>query len=379
MCASTIRVALSTSMLLAVFGATGICAQTPGDQLRSEFPELGALFNAFDVAQAAMFESVAEIGVSSQAASAREQLRQRLAQMSNMTMPEMMQMQAGGMPGMDMMVGPFGELEAEVASELRQLIEETHSVAEARGAFSNSAPLTPRAATVLARGREFEDRIFDIYADAAVSDKYAAVNAAVDEYLSDGRDAVPAAAKSPALVFGHRFAAAFSTGYPELSGVIWAGQWLQLASLEPLMLGGSSVRAGVDTTLERFRSKMVEMPGMSMLPSEMPMVPAISPLLYSRHSEAASIIDNLNMLETVIADLLVHPDVQDRAGSIDAVVDEFTNGQTNMADDREYLLAALRGGIFNQGGPALGELARSERNRSRMEMEMGHIMMPGMN
>ena len=59
--------------------------------------------------------------------------------------------------------------------------------------------------------------------------------------------------------------------------------------------------------------------------------------------------------------------------SIDAVVDEFTNRGSNIATASEYLLSALRTGIFDQGGPALGTLARSERNRSRREMEMpGH-------
>ena len=89
------------------------------------------------------------------------------------------------------------------------------------------------------------------------------------------------------------------------------------------------------------------------------------------------------MLEVVIADLLVHPDVTDREGSIDAVVEVFTDRESNIMTGlgyRDYLLSALRTGIYNQGGPALGELAGSERNRSRMEMEMGgHIVLPGMN
>ena len=86
------------------------------------------------------------------------------------------------------------------------------------------------------------------------------------------------------------------------------------------------------------------------------------------------------MLETIIADLLAHPDVQDRPGSVDTAVSEFTDQESNLATRSDYLLSALRTGIFDQGGPALGELARSERNRTRMEMEMGgHAVMPGMN
>ena len=235
---------------------------------------------------------------------------------------------------------------------------------------------------MIERGRQFEARIFDTYADAGISDKFEAVNSAVDTYLSDSQLSVAAEPKSPALMYGHPYASAFRTGYPELSGLVWASQWLQLASLEPLMLGGrgSAVEDGIGTTIDRFHSKLEGMQGMTMLPTEIPMVPAISPLLLNRHREAAIIIDNLNLLETVIADLLVHPDVQNRSQSIDAVVNEFADRESNLADSRDYLLSALRTGIFNQGGPALGELARSERNRSRMQMEMGgHVSLPGMN
>jgi hypothetical protein len=45
-----------------------------------------------------------------------------------------------------------------------------------------------------------------------------------------------------------------------------------------------------------------------------------------------------------------------------------------VVDTMDYLLNALRGGIFNQGGPAIGELGQSERNRSRSAMEMQHSM-----
>jgi hypothetical protein len=57
---------------------------------------------------------------------------------------------------------------------------------------------------------------------------------------------------------------------------------------------------------------------------------------------------------------------------MDAVGAEFTNGQANIARDDIYLLSVLRGGIFYQGGPAVGDLSQSERNRSRSYMEMQH-------
>lgn len=373
MCFASIRFSLVASFLLVFSGGAALFAQSSGERLASEHPQLGGLFNAFDVTQGAMFERVVEIGRSGESEAARGELRQALNMQAEMEMGHGMMMAEGPM------VGPFGALESQAVSELTQLMRQQHSVSEAREAFANSEPLPSSAAGVLRRGREFEARIFEIYVDSSVGDKTAAVDAAVAEYLSDSDLAVPSRAKQPSLLTGHPFANAFRTGYPELAGWRWAQQWLKLASLEPIMLGGdrATTEAGVRTTLERFNGKIEGMQGMSMLPSELPMAPAISPVLYSRHQAAAIILDNLVLLETIVADLLVHPDVQDRGRSIDAVVSEFTNPQTNLVErEEQHLLFALRGGIFAQGGPALGQLAAPERNRSRAEMEMGHTSMP---
>ena len=104
------------------------------------------------------------------------------------------------------------------------------------------------------------------------------------------------------------------------------------------------------------------------------MAPAIAPRLFSLSQETAIILDNLNMFETVVADILGYPNVENKAAVVDSLVDEFTNQAENFDPTIDYLASALRGGIYNQGGPALGELSQSERNRSRMEMGMRHSM-----
>jgi hypothetical protein len=110
------------------------------------------------------------------------------------------------------------------------------------------------------------------------------------------------------------------------------------------------------------------------VPNEMPSAPAISPQLYSQAPDAAVIIDNLNMLEAAIADIIAYPVVEDRESAINNAVAQFTAQEDYVTDTMDYLLSALRGGIFNQGGPAIGELDRSERNRSRSAMNMQHTM-----
>ncbi|HBY00056.1 MAG TPA: hypothetical protein DEG93_06825, partial [Gammaproteobacteria bacterium] len=116
--------------------------------------------------------------------------------------------------------------------------------------------------------------------------------------------------------------------------------------------------------------------GMTMFPppSEMPSAPAIAPQLYSQAPQAAIIIDNLNMLEAALADIIAYPDVDDRETVIDEVAEWYISDELYLVDTMDYLLNALRGGIFNQGGPAIGELGQSERNRSRSAMEMQHSM-----
>ena len=379
------RTALAALTLVGLAHAAPLSAQSAGETLRDEFPELAGLFDAFDVTQATMYDRLLAITESSDSAAGRAELRESLMRAMSMSMAEMMaemnQMMNMDM-GMGMMAGPFGMLATNAAEELRALIQTTPSPEEARTSLPGSEALTERAGAVIAHGREFQARLFDIYADGGIMDKQAAVDEAVEDYLSDP-NSVAAEAKNPVLMYGHPFAGAMRTGHPQISGLFWASQWLQLASLEPLM-SGVDVSAGMNTTIERYEAKVAGMGDMSPVPTEIPMVPAIAPLLLNRHPEAAWIIDNVNTLELVIADLLVHPDVEDRAGSIDAVAAEFTDKGSNILMGsmgyRDYLLSALRTGIYNQGGPALGQLARSERNRSRMEMEMGgHVSLPGMN
>lgn len=380
---TSLHIVLFTWIALGFIQLPALWSQSSGNQMRKEFPEpFVTLFDAFDVTQGAMYNRLLQITESRESREGRNELRRMLMMFANMSMAEMMRMGSHDMTDIDRHMGPFGSLETEAMSDLSRLIQRQHSPAEIRTAFSSSGALTETAARVLQRGREFEVRIFNIYSNDGITDKVAAVNEAIDNYVSDAENSVAPQPKDPRLMYGHSFAGSFKAGYPRVSGLFWASQWLKLASLEPLMIG-NEVASGVNTTIERFKSKLGDTDGVTKLPSEIPMVPGISPLLLYRHAKAAWIIDNLNVMEVVIADLLVHPDVMDRDSSINAVVAEFTNRDTNIMmelDYREYLLSALRTGIYNQGGPALGELATSERNRSRMQMEMGgHVVLPGMN
>jgi len=349
-----------------------------GDKIRAEYPQLADLFNAFDVTQAQTFEAISTINAQPAYADVRAGLREHLEMMKTMTMTEMM---VGGMMNHGAMTmssssSPYPDMEVEARINLLAVMRAKHTDDDAQNAYIDNAAINRHMAEILRHGRNFENRLFEIFIDDSISDKREAVNAAITDYLSDDRHSVSTFPKESKFLVEHEQATGFKTAFPRLSGLMWTQQWLQLASLEAVIAENldTQFKNSVDTTLERFWSKIGTDGGMSMFPppSELPMAPAIAPDLYTLSPDAAIILDNLNILETVVADILSYPDEENREAQMDAAVALFTNKEADNSKPAEYLLFALRGGIYNQGGPAIGELTRSERNRSRDAMDMQH-------
>lgn len=349
-----------------------------GDKIRAEYPQLADLFNAFDITQAQTFEAIANINAQPAYADVRAGLREHLEMMKTMTMTEMM---VGGMMNHGAMTmsassSPYPDMEVEARINLLSVMRAKHTDEDAQNAYADNAAINRHMSKILRRGRDFENNLFEIFIDDSISDKPAAVKAAITDYLSDDRHSVSTFPKESKFLIEHDQATGFKTAFPRLSGLMWTQQWLQLASLEAVIAENldTQFKNSVDTSLERFWSKVGTDGGMSMFPppSELPMAPAIAPDLYTLSPEAAIILDNLNILETVVADILSYPDEENREARMDTAVALFTNKEADNSKPAEYLLFALRGGIYNQGGPAIGELTRSERNRSRDAMDMQH-------
>jgi len=367
--------ALSSSCVLSLlisFGGLAVSAQTIGDRFIKAQPELAGVFDAAYISQARMFEGISSIGASPAARDARNQFESSLRMQASMSMAEMMAM-INMRTGVNRS-GLFDSWESEVRNEMMALLRTRPSSTEILGAYEGS-PLPGRAVEVIRLGRLFEDRVYEILADAAVMDKGRALEDVVKIYLSSGLS-VPERPKPASLLFDHPHAGAFLSGYPKLCGLLWSTQWLQLAVIEALILPEQADdRGGVAAVVERFQNKIVpDALTRSPVPVELPMAPAIAPGLFSLSQQTAVILDNLNMFETVVADIFGYPNVENRAAIVDSLVDEFTNHAENFDPTIDYLASALRGGIYNQGGPALRELSQSERNRSRMEMGMRHSM-----
>ena len=372
---------LSISFL--IWGPASNPAQAQaGDDIRREYPEMAALFNAFDVTHAALFDEITALLNDPAAAAGRDTMAEhfRMARgMGNMTHGGAHGAAHGGAHSMGMSMGaPYGESEVAARVRLLGIMRDSHNDRAAARAFTRSDALDRRTAEVLQRGRRFENRLFAVYIDDDIIDKRAAVAEAVADYLRDDDLSVATSPKDSTYLLNHDQATAFQTSFPRLSGFLWSQQWLQLAALEAVILehldDNFKDRTGI--ALERFWNKIGSAGGMSMFPApvELPMAPAIAPNLYSQSPDAAVILDNLNVLETLVADALSHPHLDDRQERIRQLAAEFTDKSEHLGEQMDYLLFSLRGGIYNQGGPAVGELDQSERNRSRAMMNMRHSM-----
>ena len=371
-----------SSLVMASLLSSGLSAQNSAE-IQAQYPDVADLFNAFDVTQAKALEEIATINADPATQQARNELQMNMNMRASMSMSEMM---AAGMMNHDgpvnmnmgMAGGPHHDLEVAARMRLLEVMRGKHSNETAENAFENSSAISRHTAEVFKRGRNFEEALFTIYIDDDVDNKLAAVADAIENYLSDDQHSVAIAPKESSYLLSHDQANGLKTAFPLLRGFMWTHQWLQLAALEAVILQGldSQFNGGVDVALERFWNKVGSSGGMTMFPapSELPMAPAIAPDLYSQSPEAAIILDNLNLLETVIADILAFPNVENRDESMDQAITYFTDKETNNAQSVDYLLFALRGGIYNQGGPAVGELMQSERNRAREAMNMQHNM-----
>jgi hypothetical protein len=379
------KIRFNTALKLALGFALGSTlsfgASAQSGALEANYPALHRIFNAIDVTQAEIYDAMAEINEDPNTAQARMDTRMELDMMNNMDMNDHMAMGHGGSEMAMNMTGPYGELEVQARVDLATGLRREHSNEAANSAFENAESLPVHAWRVLAWGQQFERKLFDIYADdsTTIDQKRELVAAAIEDYQTgDARHAVSVIPKSADLYLAHPYANGAKTAFPRLSALLWTNQWLQLAAMEAIVVGqlDSQFAGRVPVTQERYWNKVGSDAGMTMfpVPVEMPSVPAIAPSLYSEAPQAAVIIDNLNMLEAAIADILAYPNLTDRDALLEAVATEFTVDSDNISDEMNYLLSALRGGIFNQGGPAIGELVGSERNRSRSAMNMQHTM-----
>jgi hypothetical protein len=206
-------------------------------------------------------------------------------------------------------------------------------------------------------------RILDILSASANQNRDVAVDEAIDQYLGESGEILSARPKSMDVLHEHPLAGSLDKVAPNRLGESHASVWLHLAIFQPVLLlpetGEASVRDGVETVRVRFLGKLESPP--AGFPTALPMAPTVAPDLTARYPRAAAIFDNLNLLRELVAELLVGG-VPQTDPAIGDEIDHFLDPSEGITTHYQWVLMALRHGIFHQGGPALGTLDGNERN-----------------
>lgn len=339
--------------------------------LAMHYPELQQLMLAHDVVQARAYEEITLTNSSSMAAIGQRVLMETLQELEE---AEASHYHSAG--DHSSMLGPHRVFESRAIPGLLGVIREDHDAEKVRTALADIGNLPPVAVETLQRGRQFVEQLIEIYLNPVYEDKKVAVSLAVQAYLDDQSHSVADRPKSDELLSEHPYAYAYKAGFPQLSGLTWASQWLKIALLEVLVRTqeSDSRDAGIEALLNLYGEKITRLHGsLVSLPSDIPTNPVIAPNFYTLHPDAAYILDNLELLKVVIGDLLAHPEVDDRLGAIEQAVADYTDKNSNLTDEHDYLLYVLRGGIYDAGGPAVGGLSQPDRNWSREQSENPHI------
>ncbi len=343
-------------------------AQPLDTALPSELAGVNHYLDAFEIVQSTIFEEVLFTNSSPDSISGKGLLRESLLELAQAPASHYHS------PGNHLaMLGPFRVFESRATPGLVATLYREQAPQTSNTALGDSGILPPLTIAVLERGRQFNEKLLAIYTNEEFTDKSAEVDKAVQDYLSEHEHSVAAHPKSSNLLSKHPFAYAFRVGFPQFSGLLWSSQWLYLATLETLLLTDTDAELrhqSLESLLARFADKIQRAHGSFVnLPTDIPTMPAIAPTVFSRHPDAAMIVDNIAMLRIVIGDILAHPDAIDRMASIEAITAQFIDKENNLEDQMRYTIFALRGGIFNQGGPAMSEMEQSERFQSRESLQ----------
>jgi len=358
-----------TSLILLVGSPVGLAEND--SMLAKNYPELQQLLLAHDVVQARAYEEISITSSSPMAAISHRVLLETLEELE-----ESKSSHYHSAGDHSAMLGPYRVFESRATPGLLGVIREDHSADKVRIALSDAGNLPPVAVDTLQRGRQFVEELIEIYQNPAYSDKTAAVDKAVKDYLAIEELSIASKPKSDELLSGHDYAYAYNAGFPQLSGLTWASQWLKVALLEVLVTAPDSESRDVDiqNLLNSYSEKIKRLHGsMVALPTDIPTSPVIAPNFYSAHPEAAYILDNLELLKVVIGDLLAHPEVENRWGEIEQTVANYTDKRSYLSEEADYMLYVLRGGIYNAGGPARGGMTIPDRNWSRERSENPHV------
>ena len=285
--------------------------------LRSQFPGVDRLFNAFDYGHGILYETL-------------------------LIRPE----------------GPSSLLEGEIYDRLTlEILPRPPRLPLPEASFMpHYARLVPEAKAMFEWAHILHRQSYDILADPGLSseERDLEMQALLDYYLASDL-AFAVEPKAMAIMDEQPFSMTFRAEYPRFNGLIWAYHWLQVAIYEPLLVldDPAERQAAVQATVARFWQMLEDPP--NTLPSEMPMTPAIAPEFTRRYPVFAAIFDNLHMMHDVISDVLVSDliEASDKGAEIYRQADLFRDPTAMAISEEEWIAMARAHGIDAQGGYAL--------------------------
>lgn len=344
-------------------------ADTDAAHLQESFPKLVRYLNFTEILQLSVYEEIVAANESDEFAIGKALMLEQVAELQKTE--ESHYHSAGNHLAT---LSPYRVFESRAMPGMLAMIRRQDGLMDRHELVPRSEVLPAQVTEILRKGDAFVMQILNIYLDEAVADKGAAVDAALAHYLQDSTLSVPGKPKSSDLLSKHQYAYSFRVGFPQLSGLTWASQWLQLAVLETVMAGSEqTLENDLSVVIELYERKLSPTHGtMLQLPTDIPTTPVIAPTLFNRHQAVAYVIDNLAAFEVVVGDVLAYPKVTDLDEAVADIVQDFTSKEEDIDDDMRYLEFVLRGGIYNQGGPATGGMDESERNRSRAATGASH-------
>ena len=223
------------------------------------------------------------------------------------------------------------------------------------GSYSHVAP---RVEAILSWSRMFGRQLYDIWADESIpkAEKDGYVLELLGHYRSRPDLALSSSPKRMALLDGRLYSFSFRQRYPKFNGMSWGFTWLEQGLYESLLTAENEAerRAQVDSVVRRFWQMLGNVPEST--PFLLPRISAVAPTFATRYPEAGAILDNMQLLQNLIADILVSPEIPRAAKGreIELVAGLFRSDTAQSMAYDEWLQQDQRMGLENMGGPAVG-------------------------
>ena len=258
-------------------------------------------------------------------------------------------------------VVPVGRLEtAEFVRTTQEVLRDPPRLPVATAAVSSGfARLVPEVQAMLDWAGTLHRQLYDVAADESASqaERDGRIVELLGYYRSRPDLAISSRPKSMDLPDGQLYSLAFRQRFPKYNGLVWTQQWLQLGLLEALGSASSAAdrKAQVDATVARFW-QMTRGGAPESMPHLRPMTAAVAPEFARRYPEVGTVLDNVQLLQDVVADILTSREIPRSAKRQEILrAAELFRSDTAFAvsyDASRRIVETI--GANNMGGAAVG-------------------------